>query len=158
METQYLYMDFLQGFKEEYEVKDTCTEEEVSEIETGLGIKFPRSYREVYLILGKWYGFGVIDDNGYRFPDYKGMRDGAEEIISSDGIDWQLNENNFVFGVFAENGVFYFFNLDEGEDPPVYVYEGGAGAYTLSAVSFSSFVQQQIWYEGYLIGKKRKGK
>lgn len=158
MSAKYVYMDFLQGFKEDFEVKGSCTEKEVDGIEAELGIKFPRSYREVYIILGKWYGFGVLESNSYRFPDYKGMRDGAKEIISLNEVSFELDENMFVFGTFMENGIFSFFRLDEGDDPPVYQYEGGTEEYTLVAESFSSFVKQQTWYEGYLIGKKRKGK
>ncbi|SHN13350.1 SMI1/KNR4 family protein [Chitinophaga sp. CF418] len=154
MATDYLYMDFLLDYKEYFKVKDACTEEEVSEIEEKLRVKFPRSYREVYLILGKWYGFSLIDENSYKFPAYEEMRKGAEKIISSGKVDFTLDENIFIIGCFMQNGIFHFFKLDEGDDPPVYQYEEGDEEYVLTAESYSSFVQQLSWYEGYLLLKE----
>lgn len=156
MAAEYLYMDFLLGYKEYFEITSSCTEGEVTEIEKTLGVTFPRSYREVYLILGKQRGFRFIDDNSYTFPQYDEMRKGAEEIISQCEIDFVLGENMFITGCFMENGIFYFFKLDEGDDPPVYRYEEGDKDYKLAAESCSLFVQQRIWYSGYLHLKELK--
>lgn len=158
MAKEYLYMDFLLEYKEYFSVEAACTEEEVTEIEKKLGVEFPRSYREVYLILGKHRGFGVIDDNSYNFPQYEEMRKGAEELISLCEIDFVLDENMFVVGCFMENAMFYFFKLDEGDNPPVYRYVEGDKGYKLVADSFSLFVQQRLWYNGYLSLKEFKKK
>lgn len=158
MVENYLYMDFLLGFKEEFEVKDACSEQEVNEIETSLGIKFPRAYREVYLILGKWYGFSVIDDNSYKYPDYKGMKEGAETIVSESDIDLDLGNDILVFGCVESVGAIYFLKLSEGEDPPVYEYLEDDEGPTMVAESYSSFIKKLTWYRGYLVRKKLKGK
>jgi len=155
MASDYLYMDFLLGYKKAFEVKTSCTEEEVNRIEQEAGVKFPRSYRELYLILGHFYGFGVIDENSFDFPDYMGMRKKAEAIISSSKADFQLNDDMFVFGCVVENGVFFFFKLVEGDNPPVYEYQEGDETYTMVTESFSSFVQRLAWYEGYLVRERR---
>ena len=156
MAAEYLYMDFLLGYKDYFEVRSGCTEEEVTEIEEKLKVKFPRSYREVYLILGKQRGFRFIDDNSYKFPQYEEMRAGAEEIISSCETDFSLEENMFIVGCFMENGMFYFFKLDEGDNPPIYRYVEGDKEYKLAAESCSLFVQQRLWYAGYLLLKQDK--
>ncbi|SDH20950.1 SMI1/KNR4 family protein [Chitinophaga filiformis] len=158
MAAEYLYMDFLLGYKEYFGIAGACTEEEVTEIEGKLGVKFPRSYREVYLILGKHRGFRFIDDNSYKFPQYEEMRAGAEEIMSQCDIDFVLDKNMFIVGCFMENGIFYFFKLNEGDDPPVYRYEEGDREYKLTAESCSSFIQQRNWYSGYLYLKKGEDK
>lgn len=150
MAAEYLYMNFLLEYKEAFEVKTACTEEELNELEKKLGIKFPRSYKELYLILGVHYGFGVIDENSFDFPDYIGMRKKALELISTSETDFQLEEDMLVFGCVVENDVFFFFKLDEGDDPPVYEYRRGDDSYTLIDKKFSSFVQRLAWYQGYL--------
>ncbi|UPK68396.1 SMI1/KNR4 family protein [Chitinophaga filiformis] len=156
MAAEYRYMNFLLGYKEHAEEEDACTEEEVRKIEEKLGVKFPQSYREVYLILGEWWGFNFIDDNSYQFPQFEEMRAGAENIIARNKTDFVLDKNMFVFGCFLDNAIVYFFKLDEGDDPPVYWYQGGVKDYELLANSFSSFVEAQAWYKGYLLIKKDK--
>ncbi|HEY8898555.1 MAG TPA: SMI1/KNR4 family protein [Niastella sp.] len=149
-------MAFLLDYKEYNNLKDACTEEEVTEIEEKLGVKFPQSIREVYLILGKYYGFSFVDDNTYKFPDYKGMRDGVEEILSEYENGVVLNDNMFIVGCFMENGIFYFIKLDEGSNPPVYMYNEGDKTYTLCAATYSSFIQKTLLYYGYLRAKGRE--
>jgi hypothetical protein len=156
MATDYLYMDFLLGYKEYFKLTDGCTEEEVSEIEGKLGVKFPRSYREVYFILGEEYGFSLIEENSFQFPQYEEMRQGAEEIISSGEVNFVLDKNMFIVGCFMEIGIFYFFKLDEGDDPPIYQFKEGDKEYKLAGECCSLFVQQRLWYTGYLLLKQDK--
>jgi len=160
MAAEYLYMEFLLEYRDYFEEDEGCTEEEVREIEKKWGVKFPRSYREIYLILGEAYGFKLIDDDGDDFEDYEQIRGSAEKIVASWKTDFVLNDNMFVFGCFITNGIFYFFKLDEGDDPPVYRFQEGNNEYTLASESFSLFIRNQIWYTGYLVLKeyKRLGK
>jgi hypothetical protein len=158
MAAEYLYMEFLLEYREYWKTDEACTEEEVTEIEEKWGVKFPRSYREIYLILGESYGFGLIDDDGDQFEDYEEIKACAEKLVAScTKPDFVIDENMFVFGCFITNMIFYFFKLDEGDDPPVYRWEGEC---TLAAESLSLFIRNQIWYRGYLALKenKRSGK
>jgi hypothetical protein len=154
MAAEYLFMEFLLEYRDYWGGMEVCTEEEVTKIEEKWGVKFPRSYREIYLILGESYGFGLIDDDGDQFEDYEDIKTSAEEIIaSSTKSDFVIDENMFVFGCFITNMIFYFFKLDEGDDPPVYRW---CGETTLAAESFSLFVRNQFWYKGYLALKESK--
>ena len=154
-DTKYLYLDFLQAYKEYFEITSSCTEEEVNGIEAGIKIKFPRAYREAYLLLGKKRAFNIISENAYNFPNYKGMQAGAKEITDSNGIMLEY-DNIFVFSVFEENAIISFFRLDEGDDPPVYEYEGGSEEYEKVAEHFSDYIRQMGWYEGFVLLKRDK--
>jgi hypothetical protein len=158
MATEYLFMEFLLEYREYFEETEACTEEDVTEIEEKWGVKFPRSYREIYLILGESYGFNLIDDDGNQFENYEEIKTSAEELLASCKIktDFVLDENMFVFGCFISNMIFYFFKLDEGDDPPVYRYQAGDKEYKLAAESLSLFIQKQSWYKGYLVLKEYK--
>jgi len=160
MAAKYLYMDFLRGYKEHFDETEECTEEEVMKIEEQLGVKFPRSYREIYLILGEQEAFSLIDESSFEFPEYEKMRKGVEKIILNSAPDFTLDKNMFIVGCLIQNGIFYFFKLDEGDDPPIYRYQEGDKKYKMAAESCSSFIQQQSWYKGYLVLReyKRSGK
>jgi len=151
----YLYLDFLLEYKEYSEITSSCTEDEVNGIEAGLKIKFPRAYRELYLLLGKKRAFRIMAENSYSFPDYKGMTAGAKQITDRNRIELDY-KNIFVFSVFNENGIISFFKLDEGDDPPVYEYEEGSERYEQITKHFSDYIKQMGWYEGFILVKRDK--
>lgn len=151
--TDLLYLDFLLDYKKYFDISESCTESEVNGIEEGLKIKFPRAYRELYLLLGKKRAFSIASENGYNFPEYKEMQEGAKEITDEITLDYN---NIFVFVVFKENGVISFFRLDEGDDPPVYEYEGGSEEPEQVSAHFSDYIKRMGWYEGFLLLKRDK--
>lgn len=153
--TEFLYLDFLLDYKKYFEITGSCTESEVNGIEAGLKIKFPRAYRELYLLLGKKRAFSIAPENAYKFPDYAGMKAGAKEITDRNGITLDY-DNIFVFVVFKENAIISFFRLDEGDDPPVYEYEGGSEEYEQVTDHFSDYIRLMGWYEGFLLLKRDK--
>lgn len=152
---EYLYLNFLLDYKKYFEITTACTESEVKKIEAGLKIKFPQAYRELYLLLGKKRAFNITSENGYDFPDYKGMQAGAREITDRNGILLDY-DNIFVFSVFEEHAVISFFRLDEGDDPPVYEYEGGSEEYEKVTEHFSDYIRRMGWYEGFVLLKRDK--
>ena len=156
MAAKYLYMDFLLGYQEYFDETDGCTEEEVMELEGQLGVKFPRSYREICLILGEQAAFSLIDESSFEFPEYEKMRKGVEKIILNSAPDFTLDKSMFIVGCLMQNGIFYFLKLNEGDDPPIYRYQEGDKNYKMVAESCSSFIQQQAWYKGYLVLKEYK--
>jgi hypothetical protein len=153
--TDLLYLDFLLDYKKYFDIQESCTEGEVNGIEAGLKVKFPRAYRELYLLLGKKRAFRIAPENGYKFPEYKEMQAGAKEITDSNGITLDY-DNIFVFVVFEENAVISFFRLDEGDDPPVYEYEGGSEEPEQVTAHFSDYIKRMGWYEGFVLLKRDK--
>jgi len=152
-EAKYLYLHFLQAYKEYSEITSSCTKEEIKGIEAALRIKFAAAYRELYLLLGKKHAFNITAENAFKFPDYKGMQARAKEITDRNGIMLD-HKNIFVFSVFEENGIISFFRLDEGDDPPVYEYEEGSDDYEKVTEHFSDYIRRMGWYEGFVLIKR----
>ncbi|WP_314514266.1 SMI1/KNR4 family protein [Xanthocytophaga agilis] len=157
----YKYMGFLTEYiADSGDSTKGLTEKKVVEIEAQLGVTFPVSYRELYLLLGGNWAFNIVGVNDYRFPEFEEMRAYAKcyfEACEQDSeikSDLVFTDNLFVFSVFKQNGFFSFFYLDEGENPAIYEYEGGNGYYKIAEDMADFIINKVGWYEGYLIGKR----
>lgn len=150
----YKYLRFLLDYKEYFNVEDYGTPEEVNELEAKLGIKFPACYRELCIIMGMSRAFRIGPENNYSFPEYENMNAAAKKIADATGLNVDIGGNDFVFCCFAETGFFWFFKLNEGDDPPVYQYEEYDDDYEKVGNTLSEFILNMDWYQGFL--KMRK--
>jgi hypothetical protein len=150
----YSYLEFLDEYKTYFRVKTFCTEKEVDKLEAKLGTKFPACYRELYLRLGSYDAFKIGPENSFTFPDYKGMNAAAKRIAANWKLELDVDDNLFVFCCFEENDLFWFFKLDEGDNPPIYMYEGGEEQYIKVADNLPELIKRMDWYRGYLLLKR----
>lgn len=150
----YKYLGFLLEYKEYFNVEDHSTYEEVDKLEAKLGIKFPACYRELYVMMGMSRAFRIGPENSFLFPNYDGMNATARSIAKSTGVNVDIGGNDFVFCCFNETGFFWFFKLDEGDDPPVYQYEEYDEDYIKAGNSLSGFIREMEWYRAFLNFKR----
>ena len=81
-------------------------------------INLPKAYLDFMRYAG-YGGFFVGSD--YGIHKAKHLNGYAKELLEENDFPHKLGENDFVF--FMHQGyAFYFFNLAEGENPPVYYY------------------------------------
>ncbi|MGZ8538705.1 MAG: SMI1/KNR4 family protein [Flavisolibacter sp.] len=69
----------------------------------------------------------------------------VEDIVIRNNLDIDLN-NVFVFSCLASLGNFCFYRLDEGENPPVYIFIEGDESYKRVYNSFVDFIKAEGWY------------
>ena len=113
--------------------------DEIREL-TGGSVSFPKAYTELMSILG--HGTTAPCWNGQDFFGYAVPRlyDYAAETLAENGEELSLKETDFVF--FMSQGViFAFFDVTEGDDPPVYVYtEAVTGRFIKVSEHLSDFI------------------
>jgi hypothetical protein len=157
-EAKYMYLNFMQDYAAYAPYEDTCTEQELDEIERSLNIKLPRAYRELCLIIGKKRAF-TMADNSFNYPDYQQMREAAIALVSDDDeVEVNIDENVFVFTCNLELSAIGYFPLNEGDDPPVYEYAIGYDEPEKMAEHLSEYVKRLALYAGHLYRKDKAGK
>lgn len=81
-------------------------------------IKLPKAYLEFM----KYTGYGQFwIGSDYSIDKVKSLNGYAKELLEENDFPHSLGENDFVFWL-HQGYMFYFFKLDEGEDPAVYYY------------------------------------
>ena len=158
MNTNYSYMGFLLEYREFSHFDEYATEEQVAALEARLQVKFPLAYKEIYLILGMTLAFDLGPENSYSYPDFEGMNKNAKKIAATKNVGIDVQGNDFVFCCFAETGVIWFFRLNEGDNPPIYMYEEEQDDYEQVAENLVEFVKNLGWYRGYLRVKARRAR
>jgi len=147
--TQYKYLDFLETYQQDQgTLRRGCTVAQIDAIEEQWGVKLPLAYRELYQIKG-YGGFAFFEGNDYRFNEYEQMRIDAAEIAEPESKVLVEDPNTLVFGLYGPFSRFWFFKLDEGDDPPVYEFDESRTWHKI-ADSFSDFIRAQDWYQHYL--------
>lgn len=115
---------FLQFLKEQSIKMVPCTEKEINELEELSSKKLP----QVYLNFMKKTGneFRIFDGSSYTMEELPILKEAANELLEENDMSERLKDEAFVF--FMHQGYqFAFFNLEEGENPPIYYYGEGEG-------------------------------
>ncbi|HRU98547.1 MAG TPA: SMI1/KNR4 family protein [Ruminococcus sp.] len=104
-------------------------------------IKLPSAYVEFMRYAGSgnfWIG------SDCSFDDVPKLREWADELLEENSFPCKLKEDDFVFWM-HQGYMFYFFNLSEGDDPPVYYYSEAAeiSSFVKCSDSFTSFIIRQ---------------
>lgn len=111
--------------------------------------KLPESYIEFLTLMGRksaFLGGGIYSINSLPI-----LKEEAMAIMNISNKKFVLKDNDFVF--WADGGIaFAYFNLDEGENPPVYGFISGQISDKCTEVSsnFSNFINslhngENIW-------------
>ncbi len=56
------------------------------------------------------------------FNELSDLKEGAEELLTDDNSPLKLKNSDFIFWM-SQGYMFAFFNLNEGDDPPVFFYK-----------------------------------
>lgn len=84
----------------------------------------------------------------YKFSEVHKLKEYAKELLSENDFPHTLKDNDFVFWMHG-GYMFYFFNLDEGNDPPVYYYS--------ECDDLSDFVKCSDSFTGFIINPYMTG-
>lgn len=115
-----------------------CNEKQVETLEDGIGKRMPECYREFLLTMGvntipdktkdDWYGYsGFSGEDVFWDNDLIDMQSAlSEQLVEDERPDLvgKLKDTSFLFFI-SQGYIFAFFDLDEGENPPVYGYIEG---------------------------------
>lgn len=83
---------------------------------------YPVTLPAQYIEFMRYAGNGQFwEGSMYKFSDVKYLKGHAEELLADNDFPVKLKDSDFVFWMHG-GYMFYFFNLDEGDDPPVYYY------------------------------------
>jgi hypothetical protein len=99
-----------------------CTDDEIQKLKTIQNVTYlPKLYVEFMSYMGKACGDIFIGyDVTYRYISKYDMRGLANQVLSKDGQQ-TLGNDQFVF-MNLQGHSFWFFPVNEGDDPPVYLY------------------------------------
>jgi len=128
-----------------------CSEAEVHALEQRLGLLLPEVYKEFLLWMG--HGAGrLMRGSRFFYQDLPGLREAAVTLLNENNVPALLPKEAFVF--YMHQGYqFAFFQVSEGNDPPVYYYNEGADekTFVISHRRFSEFLENQIEEQARLL-------
>lgn len=129
------------------------SEDDIKNVEARLGSKFPQAYREFLYLAGEYSG-GI---SPYLMPGAESLNELAEDEDLKGFLDYVATSTNIKierpFWPFSEyDGYlqYWFFYLDDGDNPPVYgLAFRGDDPYTSSYIypiteTFTQFVDELI--------------
>ncbi|EMA38527.1 hypothetical protein C446_09940 [Halobiforma nitratireducens JCM 10879] len=123
-----------------------CTTEELAQLEAEFGVELPAAYRSCMLHIGKSTN-GFLRGSEFTYPAPKYQREFAEDSIERwDDLEFSLKETDFVFRG-LQGSSFWFFNTEDGDDPPVYLYMEDTEP-ELVADTFSEWLFNEIRNKG----------
>jgi hypothetical protein len=114
-------------------------QQEIAEL-TGRDRHFPKSYVELMGILG--HGTTAPFWNGQDFfcHSVSSLHEYALDTLKENEETIGLRDSDFVFWM-SQGVLFAFFNINEGDDPPVYLYtEAIQGRFIKIAEALSDFI------------------
>ncbi len=102
-----------------------CTEKEIEVLK---GLAKEKKLPETYLEFMKEAGNGIrfLQGSSYTMKEILNLKEWANELLEENNVKEIISDNQVVF--FMHQGYqFCFFNLDDGENPPIYYYGEGEG-------------------------------
>lgn len=119
-----------------------CSKEELKLIQSIIKGKLPSSYLIFLELMGRKAFF--MDGDSCFIDELPLLNEWAKEIIIHNKLDIQLKIDDFVFWM-SQGVMFCFFNLNEGNDPPIYCYKEGSNQETFIKISetFTDFIERR---------------
>lgn len=116
--------------------------EDVAALERAIGQNLPAQYREFLLGIGRGAG-EFLQGTDIFLSALDGLKDDAISLLRENDENIALADDAFVFSM-HQGYEFTYFNISEGDDPPVYQYVEGNGPPVLAWNSFSEFLSDSI--------------
>lgn len=118
-----------------------CTEQEIYSLEADLSITLPKAYKE-FLLWGGHEAGGLFEGSDCFLRHLLNIQEWAIDLLNENSFLEILPKDAFVF--YMHQGYeFMFFNLSEGDDPPIYIYN--------EQNNHSSFVKAYPKYSEFLL-------
>lgn len=115
-----------------------CSPQEVREVETVFGVTLPGFYARFLQKMGRNAG-SFLKGSSVFYPELFKLRGYVEELLRETGAEFRLSERDFVFYV-HQGYQFAYFQVDAGDDPPVWCFEEGWEAPIEKWASLSAFL------------------
>ncbi len=132
-----------------------CTNEDIHKLEHELNHPLPAAYKEFLLWMGRGSKTFMIGSD-WEYSILLELQEDARDLLRENSSPLPLPDTAFVF--FMHQGYkFYFFNLDEGNNPSIYYYsegEDGEGkrltSFRKDYSSFSQWLSAEVDLHGRL--------
>ncbi len=119
-----------------------CTAADIAAIEHRFAIKLPGCYVYFLETMGRDPA-SFLSGTDFTFPELLDFREQAKELLIYDAIDFALPTDAFVV-LFHGGYVFAFLHCNDGDDPPIYLYEQGVPQPRKVADSFSLWLHMLV--------------
>jgi cell wall assembly regulator SMI1 len=119
-----------------------CSHQELDELENDLQLILPKSYKTFLQHCGRKTTV-LFDDFRWEYEHILAMQQWAKKTLQDQTLHLVLQSSAFIF---AYSGFsFLFFDLSEGQDPPIYQFlmEAPEAGFVRVANSFSEFLEQE---------------
>ena len=113
-----LYMNKLSNWCNTNDWTDSgVSEEEIMEVENKYSIAFPKSYKEFLKISGKECPTVQL---AQFFEYYDEDQKIAQDLLTEYNLGHLIKKRFWVIGTSGDSDSFWYFHLDEGDNPPIY--------------------------------------
>ncbi len=146
-----MYMNNLQLWKEKYKRGKGVNLDKISTIESRYSINYPNAYKEFLAMAGIYCAAIPHGSHRFEYADENQLR--AKELLNQYKLNHLIQKPFWVIA--TDSGAFWYFYLDDGDNPPVYrldceFYGDMDDIYTFGPVaeSFQKWVEKAIdFYE-----------
>jgi hypothetical protein len=149
MMSKYRFMGFLCDLRIRIPKEAIIMEEDIINYEEIMNVKFPLAYKEFLLICGKYRGSSFFTSN-YYIDNYPKMWKLIKEELHLSKSPFKFSDSLYPFAEFLEYGKFWYFKLDEGDNPPVYSYIENHLFPQKEYATFTDCVKDQHWFKNNL--------
>lgn len=122
-----------------------CTEEEIIKLEEKVGLKLPETYKEFLLAVGHESG-RLFQGTVVHYSNLIEIQKRAKELLEENNNPIALPNRSLVFSMHQGYEI-RFFDINMGENPPVFLWYEGMGN-PASAIrlfeTFEEFLLQEI--------------
>jgi len=115
------------------------SEKEITIIEDEFNLMLPKSYKKFLSIFGRNSG-ELFESDDIHYPDLLSFRSDFFEFLEEEEIDFNLQENAYIFQVYQDH-TFLYFICDGNEDPVVYSFNGEV---KLEHASFTKYFKMSV--------------
>lgn len=99
----------------------SCNEDDILKLKDLIPTKeLPLTYLEFMYKAGN--GIEFLAGTDYSMKYILELKEWAVELLNENNFSKKLTDNQFVF-MMHQGYMFWYFNLDEGDNPPVYLYD-----------------------------------
>lgn len=122
-----------------------CNDAELAEVKENLGNKqLPKAYLEFLSIMGNGTDGKYLGGDSCFLDELFDLEQGAVELLEENESECNLSENDFVFWM-TQGCMFCFFRLNEGNNPPVYLYnEDGDDRFIKISSTLTEFLMNRL--------------
>ncbi|MDE7435443.1 MAG: SMI1/KNR4 family protein [Lachnospiraceae bacterium] len=117
-----------------------CTKTQIEKINSiAQGKELPQAYIEFVSVMGNGTEGKFMGGDSCFMDELDELRQGAVELLAENESENMLTDDDFVFWM-SQGCMFCFFNLNDGDNPPVYFYnEDGKDEFIKIANSLTEF-------------------